>query len=547
MQSCLGLYIEKNLIKYAKVSKDRDNIKIDSFGVKFYEDIKQAIFQIIQETNSTKLPISVNSPEAQYDYFNYFALLNKNALKKSIDIDFDMLCAERGIDVNNIERRYIFTLNPDDVEQMKAINVSIPKAEIENEKKLFGKDELTNIVPLPIGITNLIKLDEKNNELIINLEDKTTLTFLRKGKIESIQSINTSISKAFEQISKIENSETKAYEILKNTTITSQEFDMIQEGNEYLDEIVPVLFKMLDEIKAKIIEFGKPIQKIYLSGTGVIINNIDMYFQDKLDCMQCEIIKPSFLESQSLKIGIKDYIEVNSATSLALSGLNIGYANELNFGAKNVFKVVKEDPKTVNKPVKVKTLKESSGEKFDAYEKMIIRLFAVFIIFFVCYTVVTNKLYDNMADKAGKAQAKINETNNSINKMSQTRETIEDFSKEYTKAIARMNNESLVTYDNAFRSTELQNFLSNLKTIIPRETKLVSLENTEDRHFVIQARAYKYQQLGYLKALLETPTQSGSVQKPILENVKASTGVRYHDEETEEEYILITIEGDLPE
>ena len=27
MQSCLGIYIEDNLIKYAKVQKDRDNIK----------------------------------------------------------------------------------------------------------------------------------------------------------------------------------------------------------------------------------------------------------------------------------------------------------------------------------------------------------------------------------------------------------------------------------------------------------------------------------------------------------------------------------------
>ena len=37
MPSCLGLYIESNLIKYAKVSKERDNIKVESFGIKFYD------------------------------------------------------------------------------------------------------------------------------------------------------------------------------------------------------------------------------------------------------------------------------------------------------------------------------------------------------------------------------------------------------------------------------------------------------------------------------------------------------------------------------
>ena len=545
MQSCLGVYIEKNLIKYAKVSKDRENIKIESFGTKFYEDIKQAIEQIVQETNSTKIPISINAPEAQYDYFNYFALLNRNALKKSIDIDFDMLCAERGIDSQAVEKRYIFTLNPNDVEQMKAINVSIEKVNLEKQKKLFGKYELSSIMPLPIGITNLVKLDEKKNELIINLEEKTTLTFCERGQIDSVETIESSVLEALEQITMIENSKAKAYEILKNTTITTQEMDSIQEGNEYLEVVIPVLFKMLNEIKEKINEFGKPIHKIYVSGTGVTINNLDMYFQDRLNDIECELIKPSFLDSQSLKIGIKDYIEVNSATSLALSGLNVGTTNELNFGTKNTFKISGVEI-TATQP-KVRTLKETSGEKLDALERLLVRMFIVFLIFIVCYAVITNKLYSNMEEKIAKTNLRIEDTNQSIGKIDETNDTIQSLSKEYENIIARLNNEAIVNGDSAFRSSEIQNFLSNLKTIIPRETKLVSLENTENRHFVIQARANNYQQLGYFKALLETPTQSGSVQKPILENVKASTGIRYYDEEAEEEYILITIEGDLPE
>ena len=47
MQNCLGLYIEENIIKYAKISKEKENIKVDSFGVKFYDDINKAIKQII--------------------------------------------------------------------------------------------------------------------------------------------------------------------------------------------------------------------------------------------------------------------------------------------------------------------------------------------------------------------------------------------------------------------------------------------------------------------------------------------------------------------
>ena len=47
MSNCLGLYIEENLIKYAKVSKERDNIKVETFGVMFYEKATDAVKQII--------------------------------------------------------------------------------------------------------------------------------------------------------------------------------------------------------------------------------------------------------------------------------------------------------------------------------------------------------------------------------------------------------------------------------------------------------------------------------------------------------------------
>ena len=46
--NCLGLYIEEHLIKYAKVSKDHDKIKVEAFGIKFYDKIDEAIDQIVQ-------------------------------------------------------------------------------------------------------------------------------------------------------------------------------------------------------------------------------------------------------------------------------------------------------------------------------------------------------------------------------------------------------------------------------------------------------------------------------------------------------------------
>lgn len=543
MQSCLGVYIEDNLIKYAKVQKDRDNLKVEAFGTKFYENLQQAIDQIVAETNSRKIPISINISDEYYDYFSYFALLNKSALKKSIDIDFEMLCAEKGTNKDNIERKNIFVLDPDDTQKMKAINVSIERQNLSSRKALFEKYNLATMEPLPIGIMNLVKLDNNANELIVNMEEKTTLTFCANGQIDKIDEINTSIIETIKEISKLENSQTKAYEILKNTTISSQEFDMFQDGNEYMDTIVPVLFKITNEIKEKINEYGRQINKIYFTGTGIVINNIDMYFQDRIN-IQCELVKPSFLDSQSLKIGIKDYIEVNSAISLALSGLQSG--NELNFATKGKLNI--QGLEITGLPKRnVKSLKGTTNEKLDAIEKLIVRMLILAIICIIIYSTLTTRLYKNMEQKISDTDQKTSDTTASIEKMTKTKTSVEYLTSEYESLISKLNNESLQNGENVYRTDEINNFLTKLKTIIPTEVKLISVENTQERHFVIQARAIKYQQLGYFKALLETPTSEGTSYKAILENVKASTGIRYHDETADEDYILVTIEGDLTE
>lgn len=540
MQSCLGVYIEENLIKYAKVQKDKDNIKIEAFGTKFYENLEQTIDQIVAETNSTKIPISINISEEYYDYFQVFALLNKQATKKSIEIEFEMLCQEKGINKDLLEKRYIFVLDQEDADKMKAINVSIEKEKIDSKKELFAKYNLSSIQPLPLSLINLIKPSTDQNELIVNMEENTTLTFLENGQVEKIDLLETSISEALSKITKTENSKTKAYEILKNITISSQDMESVQEGNEYLDVVVPVLFKMLNEMKEKMAEFGKQIHKIYFTGTGICINNVDMYFQDRLNDIQCEIIKPSFIDSQSLKIGIKDYIEVNSAISMALNGLGVGTTNDLNFAGKSggiAITGIELPNISKGKAPKVKSLKESSQDRLDAFEKLAIRISVLCLIFVMCYSALTSTLFKNMEEKIKLTNEKITETNTYVANMSKSKNSIDFLKSEYESIIARLNNQSVVEGESVFREKEIPNFLTQLTTTIPTEVKLVSLENTSKRHIVIQARAIKYQQLGYFQAILKA--------NGILTNVSASTGIRYHDDKENEDYILVTIEGDL--
>ena len=171
MQNCLGIYVEEKIIKYAKVSKDRENIKIESFGTKTYEDITQTINQIIQETNSAKTPISVNLTGEYYDYFDLFSLLNKKDLKNSTEIEFEMLCKEKNIRKEDMEARYIFVIDQSQENRMKAINVSIEKDRIQDRKDLFSGYNLSVMEPLPICVTSLARLGEADSELVINMEE----------------------------------------------------------------------------------------------------------------------------------------------------------------------------------------------------------------------------------------------------------------------------------------------------------------------------------------------------------------------------------------
>ena len=84
--------------------------------------------------------------------------------------------------------------------------------------------------PLPICVTSLARLGEADSELVINMEELTTLTFIQKGQIDKIETIDTSITEALMQIAKKENSISKGYEILKNTTIVAQDMEVATSG-----------------------------------------------------------------------------------------------------------------------------------------------------------------------------------------------------------------------------------------------------------------------------------------------------------------------------
>lgn len=536
MASCLGLYIENNLIKYAKVSKEKDMFKIDSYGIKFYSNVSEAIEQIVQETNSIKTPISVNLVDENYQYFSMFSQLNKKDLEKAIRMEFEAYCTEKGYNANTLETRYICTDDVTNLERIKVINISENTVELNKIKKLLSGKKVEMILPVPITITNITELTGKENVMIVNLEEKTTITTINGKYVSDIITIDQGSGEILQNIEKKENSFAKAYEALRNTTIyTSDSIENMETDSEqtkYLEDILPTIYTIIGNVQKRVAEGIEKIDKIYLTGTLASINNLDLYFQEYLGNSKCEILKPS-LTTSSRDTNIKEYIEVNSAISLALQGLGqgiqgISFKQDLaKMDVKDLFKI---------KDLKIKQKDKSDFFKFDSKvtktERWLVRSIVSIIIFIFAYITFSSVLMQQIEKKEDETQDVIKSIKTEISKINMDVKKINSKTNEYTTLIEQLNsiNEKINTVtENKYL---IPNLLTQIARAIDQNVQITSISNPYDKHIVIEAKSPKYRGLGFFKKSLSSNN--------ILQNVVAGGGIKQGDE------ITVTIEGDLP-
>lgn len=534
MPSCLGLYIEDHLIKYAKVSKNNETLKVESFGVKFYEKISPAIKQIIEETYSYKTPVSINSTDEWYNEIPVFSLLSKKDMNNAIETEFENICYTKEINKNAYEQRYIISQSHDGNDKTNVIHISVPKTVIEQKKNQFSEYKIGNISPISTAIANLPKKEKKGTCLIINIEEQTTITKIKNGAVKNIEILDYGSKEILDKIHQKENSYDKAYEICKSATIyTETDKDLDYENNEYLEEIMPTLYKIASEIRKKIDDSMENIEKVYITGTGALVNNIDIYFQNYLKDIDCEVLKPSFLTNNS-KINIKDYIEVNSAIALALQGL-VKNEDAVNFksesGTKKILELLNTDIFEV-KNSKNSKITDSINEFMDKFSRQFNTISTTFIMLVLLYACGVFVINNEMIKKDKTIDDNIQETNSKI-------EQVQEYNKKFASQITQY--EALITniqnlndtnsQDKRYRNT-IPNLLNNIMAVIPRGVQLISIKNTSDTHITINARSTSYEEVAYFKAKLKT--------EGILDDVVSDTGV------LKDNYLNVTIEGELP-
>ncbi len=538
MASCLGIYIDKNIIKYAKITKSKSELKVDAFGIKIYSNLQDTLEQILSETFSFKDPISVNITDEMYNYFYMSDLLNKKDLGKAIDTAFESLCVDKQFNPNALEARYTIVNDQNDKSKIKVIHVSENKMKINKVLQDFDGKRLENITPIALTIPNIAPTHEKENALIVNIEDITNVTTLVGAKIYDVQNIPVGAAQILDTINSKENSYLKAYEICKNTTIYTMEGkDLQEQESKYLEDIVPTLYSIANQVKEIIAASLFKINKVYLTGTASVINNIDLYFEEILGGVECEILKPFFIED-SPKVNMKDYIEVNSAIALALQGLEFGLKN-INFNKKSFgeqLKAALSSDITFGKSKGKDNGKSKININLNSpkVKQWIMRDFAGVLILLVVYAGIASYINYELEAK----QKSLDETKNDINKqislINSDKSKIDAKTSEYSTLVTNLQNASDEVNDKNAYKNAITTLLSEIMYVIPKEVQLTSIENPSGKKIIINAQSAKYEQLAYFKALLKS--------KAVLE----PTSVVSSEATKDNSVVKIVIEGELP-
>ena len=538
MPTCLGLYIEKNIMKYAKVSKDNGIVKVEAFGIKFFEKLEETIKQVVSETFSYKIPIYINSSNEQYNYFSIINLLNAKDLKKVIATEFEGLCEEKGQNKTAFETRYLIADDAMNSEKVKVIHIASNKAEITRKKALFEGNRLQGIIPLPISLSNLVDEKQKENVMIINLEEHTTITEIINQKIYHVERLERGINEVLEKIQEKENSYSKAYEICKNTTIyTSEAKDLQIEENPYLEDIMPVLYAIVEKITQILNNTLERIDKVYITGTASVINNIDLYFEQYMPNVKCEVLKPYFLKENYGIPNIKDYIEVNSAIALGLQGVGVGFKsiNLIQESFKNrlpewMTKEIGGNKKT-GEGKKVK-LENDFISPVTQLERNLIRSLGgclLLFIVYICFSAILTNQTQVKQEEIAVAEANIDEK---IQAVQSDITTLSNKTNEYVTAIENLKKINEERAEIQKNKKAIPVLLSQIMDIIPKQAQITSIENTQDKKIVINAQAENYEYLGYLNAKIKADN--------ILVNVVSSSGQK------QDGIVKVTIEGELP-
>lgn len=158
-----------------------------------------------------------------YNYFEIFSLLNKNDIPKAIETEFESLCEEKEYNMNALETRNVIVSNLENREKLRVVHVSANKTEINNKVQMLEGNKVGAVIPVSMSIPNLIDAKSKENVLIVNIEDKTTVTSIINNNVYEVKILEDGSKQILDSINLKENSYQKRMIFVKIQQYIHQE------------------------------------------------------------------------------------------------------------------------------------------------------------------------------------------------------------------------------------------------------------------------------------------------------------------------------------
>lgn len=550
MPSCLGICVGKNLIKYAKMSKDKNSslMSIDSYGVKFYDILSQTLSEIIQETKSSEASVCVALSSEDYENTEVFKSMKPKDRDALIMSEFESICASKSANVSALDMRYILTQSPESPDQYKVICVAVSKIELTNLWQALSSTKFESISAIGSTIVNLLR--DKGlglNAAIVNVEDETKVTIIKDGQIYELIQIPVGMDEVIARLADKYNSYARAYEACKGLDAYAEgDFSLDPELQSLRDVLMPTLYDLKQRLIIALQPFMDDIQDVFITGTGIIVNNIDLYLQEAFPGKHCEILMPYFVNKE--RNSLKDVLEVNSALAAAAYGLSgidkttdflasgtylRGEVKKKQFNPKEIAGNVKnffvELNKKTLKPVKsrkrknavafddeVENLQQLGGagefsapafeeevEYYDPISEWLTRVAVSLFAAWIAYTGFAGYVEGRIDKQMITAENNIAKSTSEIKLVEDDRKSIQLQADEYKSKTVKLQRIIDSIRLQKERSFDVPNFLSQLMFIIPTEVKVTSVQIGTDDTVILEAESGKYAQLGYFVSRLK--------------------------------------------
>ena len=541
MASCLGIYLDNNIIKYAKLSLDNSkSINVEKYGIKFASDnYEQIINQIIVETDSQNIPVVINPQDDLYYSSQVYEQVKDNSYVPDImKLEFEAWCEKNAKSPDKYSYVYMVSdYKNSDNRRNSLLNIT-PKDSINSEINMVKT--VAQIIPAKPIVKRIVS-DEEDSYILINIDSSLSLTVVINKKIVEFKSYNTGMKSVLDDFTRNLGSYEKAYSACKQMNVYTEG----ESSNDpTLEQIVePALQEILKLCQVEVNKYANNISKIFLTGIGTSFTNIDLLFSQFLDT-KCSIIKPFFIKDTTDVRYVSEIVEVTEAITLAYEYLNpkfmelryMGSGVKLNNKINKLFaaptRIIKPKKQKVEKVKEPKEKKEPEIEDETVnkigYGAVVAAVVLVaYVLFGIVYSFSVNRIVKNMETKKQNVVAETANINSDIEYVNKNMKEYKDINDEVEDIKNKIEKNEI----GKFTTYNVASLLQNIIRIIPKNVRLINIASNDNKKITITASSSEYEDLGYFFAQLKL--------EGVINNAKIN---KVNNGET----TTIEIGGDMP-